>query len=392
LLGQILMASTYPLEVVEAARWLQTPANAALRGDQLAAALALQPWDPSVKALVEFPQVLRMLDSRLAWTEQLGDAFLAQQADVMDAVQRLRQRAQAAGTLAQLPHEQVATEGPDIIIEPAEPQVVYVPIYDPNTVYGAWPYPAYPPLYFPPPPNYVVVSGIAFGIGVGVFRPLWDWDRCDWRHHRLIVDRDRFDRFDRDHGGRPDHLHAAVWEHDPAHRRGVPYRNPALHAQFQGREARHDSRGLAQTAQPNAAAARPRVAEAPRPEVLRGGHAQPLPQSQHAALVPSQNSSQMRSPARLPPAPVTRPQAAVQPRSAAPVQPRFAATRGALAFDPSARNAEIRAQAAHRQASRAMIAAPAAAPHAAVSAPRLSAQAPHPAAPSGGHGGDEKHH
>ena len=109
LIAQILMAATYPLEVVEADRWLRIPANAALKGDALTAALQQQPWDPSVKSLVPFPQLLRMMDSNLHWTEQLGDAFLAQQADVMDAVQRLRQRAQAAGSLASTPQQTVST-------------------------------------------------------------------------------------------------------------------------------------------------------------------------------------------------------------------------------------------------------------------------------------------
>ena len=117
LIAQILMAATYPLEVVEADRWLQIPGNAALKGDALIAALQQQHWDPSIKSLVSFPRFLHTMDANLDWTEQLGDAFLARQANVMDAVQRLRQRAQAAGSLASTPQQTVSTEDQEIAIE-----------------------------------------------------------------------------------------------------------------------------------------------------------------------------------------------------------------------------------------------------------------------------------
>ena len=151
LLGQILMASTYPLEVVEAARWVEDPNNARLKGDQLAAALQDKDWDPSVKSLAPFPQILRMMDDRLDWMQKLGDAFLAQQYEVMDSVQRLRRQAEEAGTLQSSPQQTVTTQDQTITVEPANPNVVYVPVYDPTVVYGAWPYPDYPPCYFPPP-------------------------------------------------------------------------------------------------------------------------------------------------------------------------------------------------------------------------------------------------
>ena len=150
LLSQILMASTYPLEVVEAQRWVQDPKNAGLKGDQLTAALQDKDWDPSVKSLVPFPQILVMMSDRLDWMQKLGDAFLAQQSDVMDAVQRLRQQAQAAGTLKSSPQQTVTTQDQTITVEPANPDTVYVPVYDPTVVYGTWPYPDYPPYYFPP--------------------------------------------------------------------------------------------------------------------------------------------------------------------------------------------------------------------------------------------------
>ena len=266
LLGQILMAATYPLEVVEADRWLQTPANAALKGDQLATALAPLPWDPSVKSLVAFPQVLQMLDRNLDWTERLGDAFLADQASVMDAVQRLRQRAQAAGKLASTPQEVVTTEGPDIAIEPASTGIVYVPVYDPSLVYGVWPYPDFPPYYFPGYFPGVVIGGIGFGwFGVTIIAPLWGWDHWDWRAHRINIDRDRFAALNLH---RPP-IGGGVWQHDPSHRGGVPYRDAATRARFPaapqaGRSIRGYPTGTAEPLRLPPAGAPPRVV---RPQV-----------------------------------------------------------------------------------------------------------------------------
>ncbi len=228
--AQILMAASYPLEIVEADRWRQIPANAALKGDALTAALQQQSWDPSIKSLVPFPQVLHMMDSNLDWTEQLGDAFLAQQADVMDAIQRLRQRAQAANSLGSTPQQTVLTEDQEIMIEPANPEIVYVPAYNPWCVYGAWLYPDYPPFYFDPWAGYCVPADylIAFGTGFYPFG-FWGWGYFDWRHHTIRIDHDRFQRFHTGHeppGG--------IWQHDPAHRHGVPYRDPATAARFLG--------------------------------------------------------------------------------------------------------------------------------------------------------------
>ena len=145
LLSQILMATTYPLEIVEAARWVA--ANPGLRGDDAVRAVAAQPWDPSVKSLVAFPQILALLDQRLDWTQRLGNAFLAQQAQVMDTVQALRRRANSAGNLRSSDQMQVEDQSGSIALEPANPQLVYVPYYDPMTVYGSWWWPGYPPVY-----------------------------------------------------------------------------------------------------------------------------------------------------------------------------------------------------------------------------------------------------
>ena len=184
LLTQTLMAATNPLQVVEAQRWLEVPANKALTGDALSKALEAQSWDPSVKSLVPFPQVLAMMNGNLDWMQQLGYAFAEQQADVLDSVQRLRQQAQSSGNLQSTPQQTVTTQQQTIVIEPAQANVVYVPNYNPAAVYGAWPYPSYPPVYLPPPVGYPVgtalATGLAFGVGVAVTAGLWNWARPVW--------------------------------------------------------------------------------------------------------------------------------------------------------------------------------------------------------------------
>jgi hypothetical protein len=153
LLMQVLMASTFPLQVVDASRRIEVPANKQLRGDALTAAVAAKPWDPSVKSLVPFPDVLAIMNGHLDWIQQLGYAMTVQQSGVFDSVQRLRRQADAAGSLKSNAQIAVQTEGPAIVIQPAQPNVVYVPSYNPTVVYGAWPYPSYPPACFPPPPG-----------------------------------------------------------------------------------------------------------------------------------------------------------------------------------------------------------------------------------------------
>ncbi len=212
LLDQILMAATYPLEVVEADRWLQQDGNLALKGDQLAAALTQQRWDPSVKSLVLFPQILRMMDGNLTWTEELGDAFLAEQAAVMDSVQRLRRIAAAAGRLKSTPQEVVANDGAVIVIEEPEPDIVHVPVYDPKLAYGQWPYPDYPPDYFPG--YFPSVAGEPLGSGwldVAIVAPLWGWARPDWHRHHIDVDPKRFT--DLNNHWPP--IASRTWHHNP---------------------------------------------------------------------------------------------------------------------------------------------------------------------------------
>jgi hypothetical protein len=256
LLAQILMAATYPLEVVEADRWVHDPNHAALEGDRLAGVLEQEPWDPSVKSLVPFPQILRMMDLNLEWTERLGEAFLADQAAMMDSIQRLRRRAKSAGKLDSTPQETVTTEGEGqpIVIEPLNPQSVYVPTYEPADVYGAWPYPAYPPTSFPG----FFSGGDAI---VTVIAPLCGWNHWDWVHHRIELDRDRFAVLN--HNRQP--IAGLTWEHDPLHRLGVAYRDPGVRHRFAGEtgtaEMRRALRGYPTIAPPEIKAPLPAIGQ-----------------------------------------------------------------------------------------------------------------------------------
>jgi hypothetical protein len=237
LLADILMAATYPLDVVEAARWLQDPQNTALKGDQLFAALQQKSWDPSVKSLAPFPRILRMLDANLEWTERLGEAYLADPAAVMDAVQRLRRLAQSAGRVVGVPQEIVRTEQEHtrteepITIEPPSPAIVYVPICDPSFAYGPWPYPDYPP-FFP------LFAGAAIGgcgwINGPIVTPFWGWAILNFRTRHIEIDRKRLALFERDRDRERDRGHTLSdeWRHDPDHRGNVPYRDGAVSALF----------------------------------------------------------------------------------------------------------------------------------------------------------------
>jgi hypothetical protein len=166
LIAQILMGSTFPLEVVQADRFAKQNAN--LKGDALTKALESQNWDPSVKSLVNFPQVLTMMSEKLDWTQKLGNAFLAQQKPVMDTIQSLRAKAQAAGNLKTTKEQTVIVEQKIIKIESASPQVIYVPTYNPAVVYGAWAYPAYPPYYYYPPGYVATTAAVSFASGVAM--------------------------------------------------------------------------------------------------------------------------------------------------------------------------------------------------------------------------------
>jgi hypothetical protein len=250
LLTQILIASTYPLEVVQADRWAK--ANAGLKGDALTAALAKQSWDDSIKSLVQVPSVLAMMGEQLDWTQKLGDAMLAQQADVMDSIQRLRARAQAGGKLQSTKEQKVTVQTEDqkqyIAIEPTSPNEIYVPYYEPAVVYGAWPYPDYAPYYFPPPYGYLaggaLAAGIAFTAGNAIRHAYWG--NCDWGRHQvnLLNKNVNIKNFNRN-----DRSNFTNWQHNADHRHGVKYNNAQVRQKYAktdiqaGKAARQDFRG-----------------------------------------------------------------------------------------------------------------------------------------------------
>ncbi|HTT83274.1 MAG TPA: DUF3300 domain-containing protein [Rhizomicrobium sp.] len=222
LLADVLTASTYPLEVVEADRWASDPQNAGLSGDDLTDALSNQDWDPSVKSLIAFPQVLQLLDAHLDWMETLGETFLAQPADVMGAIQQMRARARNAGNLPSDGEETVTDDNGMIAVSPPE-DLVYVPEYDPWCAFGDWSSPPVPPYYFSSWSGYCEPEDYAVVFSPGIAWPFsfWDWGYFDWRHHRLLIRPEYYRAF------RPDSMpRGNVWQHDSRHRDGVLYRNP----------------------------------------------------------------------------------------------------------------------------------------------------------------------
>jgi len=271
LLVQILMASTYPLEVVQADRWAKQNKN--LKGDALAKELEKQPWDPSVKSLVNFPQVLEMMSQKLDVTQKLGDAFLAQQKDVMDTIQKLRKKAEASGNLKTTKEQKVIVEKETIVIQSASPEVVYVPTYNPTVVYGAWPYPAYPPYpYYPP--GYAAgaaVFGFAAGVAIGA---AWGyaWGGANWHGGDVNIDVDRNSNRNTniDRGKAKQQMQQrgqgqggkGNWQHDASHRKGVSYRDQGTAQKF--------NRGSSNEAMKSRENFRGR-AEAGRQDIGRGG-------------------------------------------------------------------------------------------------------------------------
>lgn len=239
LLAQVLAASTYPLEIVQAARFAKQ--NEKLKGDELLKAAKDKDWDPSVKAMLQFPSVLAMMNEKLDWTENLGDAFLSQQRDVMDAVQRLRKRAYDAGNLKSNKEQVVkvqAAQAPTqtIIIEPAQPQVVYVPAPNPVVVYGAWPYPAYPPYPYYPPGYTAGVAALSFAAGVAVGASWGAWG-CGWGHGDVTINANQYNNFTKNNyiNGQKyqvNNLKNQNWQHNPEHRRGAQYKDPATSQRF----------------------------------------------------------------------------------------------------------------------------------------------------------------
>jgi len=231
LLAQILMASTYPLEVVQAARWVK--ANPKITGKALEEAMAKQSWDPAVKSMTAVPQVLQQMNDKLDWTQKLGDAFLAQQQDVMNTVQSLRAKAYAAGNLKSSEQQVVKTEtqGTQVIyvVQPAKTEVVYVPTYNPSVVYGTWWY-SYPP-YYMYPPAYVYPPGVAFATGVVVGAAIWG--NCNWGygHSNINVNVNNYNSYNKTTISNTS-VSNTNWTHNAEHRRGVAYSDQTVAQQY----------------------------------------------------------------------------------------------------------------------------------------------------------------
>jgi hypothetical protein len=265
LVSQILVASTYPLEVVEAYQWLQR--NPGLTGPALTQAAAAQNWDPSVQAIVVFPDVLKRLNEDVTWTTSLGNAFLNQQADVMSAIQRMRVSAQQSGRLVSTPQQQVinTTDAGQPVVEivPTNPEVIYVPVYDPYWVWGPPIYYPYPHWYYPP----VFHTGLFFGVGIGIGAFFgagwggwggWGW-HPGWGSRTIIVNNTFINRYNynsRFAGVRG----PSVWSHDAFHRGGIPYTNQAVSQRFGSNNFRQNamaSRAAAPVMAPNRSFASP---------------------------------------------------------------------------------------------------------------------------------------
>ncbi len=249
LLTQVLMAATYPAQVAEAVSWSAARPND--KGDAAVTKAESQGWEPSVTSLVAFPQVLATMGQKPEWVQDLGDAFLAQPTDTMDAVQRLRLAAQAAGQLKSNEQQKVVVQNPTpqqtvIVIEPAQPQVVYVPMYNPTVVYGTWPYPSYPPYYMPPPPGYyagnALLTGMAFGVGLAITNSLWGG--YNWGRNDIDIDINRYNNVN---VNRRITNNQTSFTHNSAGRKGVPYRDAKVEQKYgknvAGKDARNDYRG-----------------------------------------------------------------------------------------------------------------------------------------------------
>ena len=242
LLAQVLTAATYPLEVVAADRFVKD--NQGLKNEALLEAAKDKDWEPSVKAMLEFPDVLAMMDAQLEWTKRMGDAFLAQRSGCMDSVQRLRQKAYAQGNLT-TNKEQVIRVEPQtqiIVIEPASPEVVFVPVYDTTIIYGNWWYPSFPPYYFYPRGFY----GITFfpGVFVRAFWGIWGTWGCNWHNRDVYVNIDYYNRFTRVSYTRGDYYWSyrdrqgyQPWKYDSRHRQSARQRDSFTVQRFSGQQS-----------------------------------------------------------------------------------------------------------------------------------------------------------
>jgi len=225
LLAQALVAATYPLEIIQLQQWLTK--NPELKDKALTDAVAKQPWDPAIQAMATIPELVKRLADDIQWTTELGNAFLAQQGDVMDAVQRMRKKAQDKGALATNEQQKVETkvveEKTVIIVEQANPEIIYVPSYSPTVVYGPPLYYPYPPIYYPYyPPGAAFVS---FSVGVAVGAAFWGGS-CGWGHNDININRNT--NINVGGGGNGN------WSHNPQHRGAAPYSNKATASKYSG--------------------------------------------------------------------------------------------------------------------------------------------------------------
>jgi hypothetical protein len=332
LLAQVLMAATYPLEVVEAARFVQQ--NPALSGAVLDDAVRTRRWDPSVQSLTAFPQVLAMMSDRLEWTQQLGDAVLANRQQVMDTVQALRARAEAAGTLQDTDQQHVYTSDQAIVVEPAQFDYVYVPVYDPLVAYGPWwvasyqPFFWYPPAYFGYPLHWHGV-GIVWGRPCRVDRNHWGWARPEWRAGRIDVTIGRNEFFNR-----PQYRNyrgSVSWQHAPEHRRGVAYGSAQVHDRFVNAERRAiDPRRELRAGVPSAAPGRQATAPQTAPgyrQAPSDSRATPQTAPGYRQASPDSRATPQSAPAyrQAPPDQRAAPALRETPSAAAPAMPQVQA-------------------------------------------------------------------
>ena len=255
LLSQTLVAATYPLEVIQLQQWMEKNKN--LKGQALSDEVEKQSWDPSIQAMAAFPDVVNRMSDNIQWTTDLGNAFLAQQSDVLDAIQRMRATAQSKGILKATQQQKVETQTGQggkqaIVIQQANPDVVYVPSYNPTVVYGAPAYP-YPPIYYPPPGYYAAGAAVAFGTGVALgaaWGGNWGWN-CGWGNNNVNVNvnnkyvnnynknvNKNYNQanFNKTNYNQANKINSGQWQHNPQHRGGAPY-NKASASQVQNQLA-----------------------------------------------------------------------------------------------------------------------------------------------------------
>ncbi|MGE8677569.1 MAG: DUF3300 domain-containing protein [Achromobacter marplatensis] len=297
LLSQILMGATYPDDIAAAAKW--SAAHTSESGDKAVKAVEGETWDPSVKSLVAFPSVMDLMGRQPDWVKSVGDAFLAQPDGVMDSVQRLRAQAQKAGNLKSTPQQKVTSTTTDnktvVVIQPADPQVVYVPSYNPTVVYGAWAYPSYPPYYYPPPPGSVfatsLVAGIGFGLGVAAVDSMWGG--FNWGHNDVDINVNRYNNVNVNQRINNANNNNVAWQHNPANRGNTPYADQANRQRYdnqrqaglQNRQAGQQRPGQGQGGRPPGAAGAPNSRDAARDRAAQSfqgrtgqsipGHAEP---------------------------------------------------------------------------------------------------------------------